>query len=127
MKENVQVIEKDGKPEWAIIPYETYIKLVEEAEMLQDIRDYDTIKAAIESGEEELIPSEVVYAILDGENPIKVWREYRGLTQLQLAEAVGISASYLSQIETGKRAGSTEVLVAIAKALNVTLDDLVSA
>lgn len=34
MKENVQVIEKDGKPEWAIIPYETYIKLVEEAEML---------------------------------------------------------------------------------------------
>jgi DNA-binding XRE family transcriptional regulator len=95
--------------------------------MLQDIRDYDTIKASIESGEEELIPSEVVYAIMDGENLIKVWREYRGLSQQQLGEGVGISASYLSQIETGKRAGSTEVLVAIAKALNVTLDDLVSA
>jgi hypothetical protein len=44
-------------------------------EMLRDMRDYDTIKASIESGEEELIPSKVVYAILDGENLLKVWRE----------------------------------------------------
>ena len=126
MKENVQVIEKDGKPEWAIIPYETYIKLVEEAEMLQDIRDYDSVKAAIERGEEELIPGDVVYAILDGENPIKVWREYRGLSQQQVANMIGISTSYLSQIEAGKRTGSTEVLAAIAKALDVTLDDIVA-
>lgn len=126
MNAKVQVIEKEGKPEWAVIPYDTFLRLLEEAEMLQDIRDYDTTKASIESGEEELIPSEVVYAILDGENPLKVWREYRGLSQQQLAGMAGISASYLSQIETGKRAGSTEVLVAIAKALNVTLDDLVS-
>lgn len=127
MNSNVQVIEKEGKPEWAVIPYETFLRLVEEAEMLQDIRDYDTIKVALERGEEELIPSEVVYAILDGESPLTAWREHRGLTQQQLAKRVGISASYLSQIETGKRAGSTEVLVTIAKALNVMLDDLVSA
>ncbi len=71
-------------------------------EMLQDIRDYDAVKTAIERGEQEVIPSEVAYAILDGENLIKVWREYRGLTQLQLAEAVGISTPYLSQIEKNK-------------------------
>lgn len=126
MNPNVQLIEKDGKPEWAIIPYETYIRLVEEAEMLEDIRDYDMVKAAIERGEEELIPSEVVYAILDGESPIKAWREYRGFSQQDLASAVGISAPYLSQIEAGKRAGSTEVLMAIAKALNLALDDIVN-
>jgi len=40
--------------------------------MLQDIRDYNTVKAAIERKEEELIPSEVTFTILDGENPIKV-------------------------------------------------------
>jgi DNA-binding XRE family transcriptional regulator len=119
------LIERDGKPEWAIIPYETYIQLVEEAEMLEDIRDYDTMKAAIERGEEEVIPSEVVYAILDGESPIKVWREYRGFSQQELASAVGISAPYLSQIEAGKRTGSTEVLMAIAEALGVSLDDVV--
>jgi DNA-binding XRE family transcriptional regulator len=119
------LIERDGKPEWAIIPYETYIRLVEEAEMLEDIRNYDAVKAAIERGEEEVIPSEVVYAILDGESPIKVWREYRGFSQQELASAVGISAPYLSQIEAGKRTGSTEVLMAIAEALGVSLDDVV--
>ena len=43
----------------------------ENTEMLQDVRDYDTVKAALERGEEELIPSEVVYALLDGANPVK--------------------------------------------------------
>ncbi len=125
MKENIQIIERDGKPEWAILPYEDYLKLLEEAEMLEDIRDYDAAKAELEKGEDELIPSEVVFAILDGENRIKVWREYRGLTQQQLADKVKISKPYLSQIETGKRTGTTDILSAIAKALNVSLDEIV--
>jgi DNA-binding XRE family transcriptional regulator len=122
---SVQIIEKDGQPEWAVLPYEEYQRLVAEAEMLQDIRDYDEAKLALASGEEELIPSEVTYALLDGENPIRVWREYRGLTQQQVADQAGISKSYLSQLESGQRNGTTEVLAAIAKALNVSLDDLV--
>jgi len=93
--------------------------------MLQDIRDYDLAIEAVEKGE-ELIPSEVTYAILDGENPIRVWRENRGLTQKQLSEAAGISKPYLSQIESGKRTGTTEVLSAIANALNLTIDDVVT-
>lgn len=122
---NIQIIERDGQPEWAVIPYELYLRLAEDAEMLQDIRDYDAVKALVERGEEELIPSEVVYAILEGESPIKVWREYRKLTQQQLAEAAGISTPYLSQIETSKRTGTTEVLTAIAKILQVSLDEIV--
>jgi DNA-binding XRE family transcriptional regulator len=93
---------------------------------LQDIRDYDSAKAALERGEEELIPSEVVYALLDGQKPIKVWREYRSLTQRQLAEAAGISIPYLSQLETGKRKGSTKVLTLIAKTLRLSLDAVVA-
>lgn len=126
MNAPVQIIERDGKPEWAVLPYDVYVQLAEEAEMLQDIRDYDSVKTAIEKGKEELIPSEITFALLDGENPIKVWREYRQLTQQQLAELVGISTPYLSQIETGKRVGTTDVLLAIARALKVTLDDIVS-
>src|SRR3990170_6313687 len=126
MKENIQLIERDGKPEWAVLPYEEYLKLLEQAEMLEDIRDYDRAKAALENGEDELIPAEVVFAILDGENPIKVWREYRGLTQQQLADKVKISKPYISQIETGKRTGTTEILSAIAKALDVSLDEVVT-
>ena len=125
MNDKTQLIERNGKPEWAVLPYEEYLHLVEQSEMLEDIRDYDAAKAAIERGEDELIPSEVVFAILDGENPIKVWREFRDLTQQQLAEAVGISKPYLSQIETGKRRGTTEVITTIAKALDVSVDELV--
>jgi DNA-binding XRE family transcriptional regulator len=91
-----------------------------------DIQDYDAIKASIERGEEELIPAEVVHALLDGNNPIKVWRENRGLTQQQLAEAAGISTPYLSQLETGKRAGRADVLLTIARTLHVDLDDIVT-
>ncbi len=122
---SIQIIERDGKPEWAVLPYETYLELVEQAEALQNIRDYDTAIAALERGEEELVPSDVVYAILDGGNPIKVWREHRELAQHQVAEAAGISVPYLSQLETGTRQGSTRVLSAIAKALGLLLDDLV--
>ena len=98
--------------------------------MSQDERDYDAIKAALVRGEEELIPSEVVYAILDGANPVKVWRDYRGMAQQELANLAGISVPYLSQLETGKRKGSLAALntvtKAIAKAMKVSLDDLVA-
>ena len=126
MKEEIQIIERDGKPEWAILPYEEYLQLIEQAELLEDIRDFDEISAAIERGDEELIPAEVVNAILDGKNPLKVWREYRGLTQQQLADIVRISKPYLSQIEAGKRKGTTDVLSAIAKALDVSLEQVAS-
>ncbi len=125
MNTRIQVIEHDGKPEWAIVPYEIYLKLVEEAEMLADLRDYDTEKASIEKEEQELVPAELTFAILDGQNPVKVWREYRRLSQQQLADAAGISRPYLAQIETNKRTGSTASLLAIAKALEVSIDDIV--
>ncbi len=46
-------------------------------------------------------------------------REFRGLTQGQLADAAGISKPYLSQIGTGKCKGT------LAKALNVTLEEVI--
>ena len=122
----LQIIEKNGKPEWAFIPYGEYQRLLTETEMVQDVRDYDEAKLALANGE-ELIPSQVTYALLDGENPIRVWREYRGLTQQQVAEVAGISKPYLSQLESGQRKGTAEVLQAIARALHVSLDDLVMA
>ena len=122
----VQIIEKDGRPEWAVLPYAEYVRLREEAEMLEDIRDYDEAKEALERGDKELIPGEVTFAVLDGENAIRVWREHRGLSQRSLAAIAGISTPYLSQIETGKRTGTPEVLAALARALKVSLDDIVT-
>ncbi len=122
---SIQVIEKDGRIEWAVIPYKEYQRLVEASEMLADIRDFDATRAQIEAGE-ELIPSQVVYALLDGENPIRVWRAYRKLTQQQLAEQAELSKPYLSQLESGKRRGSVEILKRIAKVLDLSVEDLVA-
>lgn len=120
---NVQLILKEGQPEYAILPYDLYVSLVDDAEMLQDILDYEEGMRRLAEGE-ETVPLELVEALLDGENAVKTWREYRGMTQQELAQQAGISAAYLSQIETGKRTGSMEVLQAIARSLNLTLDDL---
>jgi DNA-binding XRE family transcriptional regulator len=120
---NVQVIQRNGKPEWAVIPYEEYEQLLEQVEMLQDIHAYDEAKQAIADGE-ELIPSEIIYAILDGENPVRVWRTYRGLSQAQLASAANISVAYLAEIESGTRQATTTEMSALAEALGLDLDDL---
>ena len=98
--------------------------MVAEPEMLEDIRDYDDARQRLAAGE-EVVPSQVVYAILDGENPLRVWREHRHLTQQELADRAGISKPYLSQLEAGKRTGTTDVLARLAEALNLTIDDIV--
>jgi len=49
---NVQIIKRDGTPEWAVIPYVDYLRLLEKAEILQDVRDYDLAIDAITSGDE---------------------------------------------------------------------------
>jgi len=56
---------------------------------------------------------------------VKVWLEYRNLSQAALAEAAGLSQAYIAQIETGKREGRIDVYRAIAEALNVAVDDLI--
>lgn len=118
----VQIIKRNNKPEWAVIPYDAYLELVEKAEILQDVQDYESVKAALARGDEELIPAEVVNAVLDGANEIKTWREFRGMSQSDLAKRVNISTPYLSQLEANKRKGSLKVLSAIARELNISLD-----
>lgn len=54
------------------------------------------------------------------------WRDFRGLTQDQLAERANLSTSTISQIETGDQGFREESLVAIAKALDCSPGDLLS-
>lgn len=102
-----------------------YRALVEKAEMLDDVAAFDKAEGALAAGEDELVPAPVVDALLAGVNAIKVWREYRGLSQTALATMAGLSQAYIAQIETGKREGRIDAYKAIAQALEVELDDLV--
>ncbi len=55
---------------------------------------------------------------------IRQQRELAALPMRQLAEAVGISNPYLSQIERGLRAPSEAVLASIADSLDLSVDEL---
>ena len=102
-----------------------YVLLSEEDyEDLVDGLHANAIMAKIAAGEETW-PMEIVVAKANGENPIRVYRKYRGMTITELATAAGISQPHLSDIETGKKTGSVDVLKRIAVALKVDLDDLV--
>lgn len=81
-----------------------------DAEMLADVRDFDAARKALVSGDEETIPAEVVDRLLDGDYPMRVWREYRGLSAADLAIACGVTAAAISQIESGKRKSSLMLL-----------------
>ena len=119
-----QIIEKDGRPEFAVIPYEDYRHFLELLEDEADARVVAEFHEAYTAGREFLVPDEIVHRELAGESSIKLWREHRGLTQQELATRAGISKPYLSQIETGKRQGTVETLSAIARSLDVPLDVL---
>jgi len=55
----------------------------------------------------------------------KEWRKYRGLTQEQLAERIGIARSYLTKIERGDRRYDQPFLEAAADALRCSPADLI--
>jgi len=107
-----------------LIPLEEYERLIEAAEDAADARDVDEIRRRLATGEEELIPAEVVDRMIDGENKLRVWREFRGMSAKQLAGATALAAPYISQLETCKREGTIETFKKIATALRVDIDDI---
>lgn len=96
-----------------------------EAEDAADALTVRRFKERLASGEEGMLPAEMVDRILSGESPVRAWREHRGLSTLELASQAGITQPYLSQIETGKRVGGINTMKRLAQALGVTIDDLV--
>ena len=82
---------------------------------------YDEAKAK----PSEFIPLELTERMLNGESPIRVYRENRGFSQDQLAEQAKISKPFLSQIENGIRTPSLDTLKRLAEALRVSSSKLV--
>ena len=99
---NVQIIEHNGVPEYAVIPFAEWQAITDRLEDMEDITDASVISTAIASGE-ETFPHEFSKRLTAGDSPLKVWREYRGFTLDALGKNCGVTAAALSQIETGKR------------------------
>jgi ribosome-binding protein aMBF1 (putative translation factor) len=91
-----------------VIPTEDLQMLMNDADMLADVKAYDAAKRRLERGEDELIPLEIAERRLGGESAVRIWRAYRGLTQEDLAKASKVSRPMIAAIEAGhKRAAST--------------------
>ncbi len=63
---------------------------------------------------------------IDGQK-VRDFRKRLGARQVPFAQQVGITHSYLSEIETGKKQPSDRVAVAIARGLGVDVWDLAKA
>ena len=117
---SAQIIEKDGVPEYAVLPYAEYERLLAIAEDKMDAADV----LAYREAREESFPESLVDALVNGDHPIKVYRNYRQLTQQELADRIGKSKPYIAKLEAGERTGTIDVLARIAEVLEVDLDQL---
>lgn len=102
---NVQVIEQNGNPAFAVIPWADYQSLI--------------------SKKEVWFPNEVVKANIRGDSLIKAWREYKGLTQKELAKKAGIKQPALARMEKPGANPRTSSLSKLAVALGVSIEQLI--
>ena len=109
--------------EYAVVPRAEYEALRNAVD--EDFVDAAIIRRVLDDPAEEVVPFDLANRIAGGEHPVRVWREYRGMKAGELAVSAGIAASYVSDIENGKKPGSVNALRRIADALNLAVDDLI--
>ena len=119
---------KTDKGEIAILPRKEYEALVAKAAEADE--DFGSARLVARARKEitagaPLIPKKFVDRIANGENALRVLREWRDMTQLHLSFKTGIGQGYISDLESGRRKGTTASLKKIADAMNVPLDLLV--
>ncbi|HEY4201026.1 MAG TPA: helix-turn-helix transcriptional regulator [Devosiaceae bacterium] len=111
--------------EMVTIPREEYERLLTAAEDLADIAAYDRAKAELAAGKDELVPADFVNRLIAGEQPLRVYRDLRGLSQTGLAEASGVNRVQIADIEAGRKSGSVATVRKLASTLGITIDDLI--
>lgn len=122
---NAEILTIKGE-KFAILPFDVWEKIQETLEDLQDIADAKEIEARIQRGEGEYFPAELVEAImLNGKNKIQAFREYRGMTQEALAEAIGKSVILVRKLESGATKGSIDTIKAVSEVLKVDINNLI--
>lgn len=106
--------------ETVTIPRAEYDALRQAAEDLEDLRTIEHARANPEEG----IPHTYVKRLIDGEAPLAVFRDWRGLSQSALARASGVNRVQIADIEAARKTGSVVTLRRLADALGISLDDL---
>jgi len=119
---DVQIIRTASGEELVVLPKDDYDALVAAAmdmdEDAADIAMYDARKSAL-GAEDDLLPVDVSDLMLRGQTRLKAIRTWRGVAQREVAKKAGIAQGYLSDLENGRKSGSTETLSTLARLLDV--------
>lgn len=107
----MELVHIDGKP-YVLVPMHDYRRLVNGSGVPQDHGN---------------LPDHILDQLTAGQtHPVKLLRQYRGMTQVDLATASGLSRPYLTEIETRKKNGSIAAMQVLAAALNVPVGILLA-
>jgi DNA-binding XRE family transcriptional regulator len=103
-----QIIKSNGKPLFAVVPYDTFVKLATQASDESDVT----------------IPHAVVKANVRGDTMVKAWREYLGMTQEELALKAGISQPAVAKLEKPGSNPRRATLKKLADAMGLEVEQL---
>jgi DNA-binding XRE family transcriptional regulator len=100
--------------------FDALMELVEDAEEDAELSAiYVQRMADLKAGYDVILPVEVSARCRKGESLLRAVRNWRGMTQAEVAEKTGFTQGYLSDLESGKREGTAQTLRMIAKALEI--------
>jgi DNA-binding XRE family transcriptional regulator len=97
----------------------------DEYDALQDSAVAAARSRDLAEGLEEWLAADEVAALLKAPTPLSFWRKKRRLTQAVLANDVGVSQNFLSDVERGKAIGDIVLYAKLARRLGISIEDLV--
>ena len=103
-----QIIEGNGQPLFVLVPYAEYVASLHR-----------------ETGERPVIPLAVSKAAnMEGKSLVRAWREYKRLSQADMAERMGISRPAYAQLEAKGANLRATTVHRLAVALDVQWEQL---
>ena len=105
-----QIIAKNGVPLFVVVPYDEYIADIQRAKKAE---------------KKVYFPQEVVEkAAIEGKSIVRAWREYKRMTQKDVAATMGITQAAYCQLEKSQDRLRPATLKKIAHALGITENQL---
>lgn len=116
---HISYVKTPGGEELAILPRTELEAIMAASDHARALHDY-------RAGRDPGLTAEEMRALLTATSPLAFWRRKRGLTQSALAAQAELAQNYVSDLETGKREGSPAQWLKIARALGVSLEELIA-
>jgi len=132
MMNNLQIIHTPKGDALAVLPLKQYQKLVarqqddDDEESPEELLMIAEQLALLKAGKLKTIPFETIKKRMkDPPHPVFSIRKHRGLTAAALAKKSGVGRVTTTHIENRTRRGTVENYKALAKALGVSVDNII--